>query len=186
MPFFEERYKEHAFAGFFGISLKEASWTILFLNDDDYCWSIDFRWDVSMKSYVQEYKINSVSDITPRHAADRIRKVVSIYDPELINITDKRRTSMITLSEILSHEMDGDHRSRPLAKLALISLWSRRSKPTTVKELAFLCSCGERTVYRAIPYLKENGYIYEDYNSCGERIFHVRPDKITKTTEILT
>lgn len=57
-----------AFAKFFG------------LNDND-----AYAITIHLSGYVLEHNLKSVNDITPRHAADRIRKVIRKYDVTILN-----------------------------------------------------------------------------------------------------
>jgi hypothetical protein len=84
VPKFEGVYGSDAFASFFGISKQDASWITAILGVWDAAMAHGFSgWTLS--SYVSEYDLASRDDITPRHAADRIRRVIAKYDPTILD-----------------------------------------------------------------------------------------------------
>jgi hypothetical protein len=85
IPKWGEYVNEWAFALFFGIRYEEsAAITVLLggrINEHE-------RF-AGFATYVDEYGLTNESAITPRHAADRIRKVVARYDASLLEDKSK-------------------------------------------------------------------------------------------------
>jgi hypothetical protein len=75
-------YGQVGFAKFFEISLSDA-WAITCYLHNMCIFTGDFK-SVIKDGYREEYDLKSVKDITPRHAADRIRKVLGAIAPELL------------------------------------------------------------------------------------------------------
>jgi hypothetical protein len=72
------------FADYFGITIGDAAYITSFLNNA----CVFLRHENNIRPdrlpYTKKYNLFVSEDITPRHAADRIREVVAEYDPELL------------------------------------------------------------------------------------------------------
>jgi len=100
------RYADVAFAEFFGISPKESVWITLMLGDNED--NGHDRGSPWWPTYTTEYGLDDVDDITPRHAADRIRKVVARYDPSLLE--DRAKPELCLTA---AHDGAAPHTPRP-------------------------------------------------------------------------
>jgi hypothetical protein len=68
----------YSFAWFFGVHLEHARWITAGFTNQPY----DI--DEPLPGYLAVYGLTNPKDITPRHAADRIRKVIAKYDATIL------------------------------------------------------------------------------------------------------
>ncbi len=76
MPWYNRQPGWQGFAEFFEIETRHALWITCHL-----CSGSPYLDD--QPTYTQEYGLSSADDITPRHAADRIRKVITMLGSEV-------------------------------------------------------------------------------------------------------
>lgn len=76
LPWYNEQPGWMGFAEFFEIETRHALWITCRLSSDS-------PHANSGVPYTEEYSLNSSDDITPRHAADRIRKVIVMLGGEV-------------------------------------------------------------------------------------------------------
>lgn len=73
-----------AFAAFFALRIEESTWITGHLDAFSAAWGIDLP--SHMPTYTREHCLKSAKDITPRHAAKRIRDVLARVDPDALAI----------------------------------------------------------------------------------------------------
>lgn len=67
---------QDAFAEYFGIDDEDADWITCIIEPEE--------GNKEFPSYCDEYALDDGALVTPRHAADRIRKVLAKYDPTVL------------------------------------------------------------------------------------------------------